>query len=209
MQDDQVNIGASDNVEIAFTGVTSLLGPDPAVRWRVHSSDQLDIAVTGGLALPTYGLRLMQGTVLPSDQHIPWVLIPSAGLVASNSSGPLKWSVGALTRVGLALSETPEEAQVFTQTDLPWLDPMLSPITDGYSAAVLASIVWDPSPSYSLGLYTRAQYGGGLDFNARTLAWRHLNQRHSLGAGVVMSNEQFGFGRDTRFAPRFGWKCSF
>jgi hypothetical protein len=206
---DQVRIGISDRIELGFTGLTSLTGPDPALRYILKSNDKHALSITAGMSIPTYGLRLMQGTVLTSDQVIPWVLIPGLGFNSSHHTDTFDWSVGALTRFGVPLSAVEDGERAFTQTDMAWLDPMTAPMTDGYSVALLASIEHRPTTTTRLVVNTRAQWGAGLDLNARIIGWLSVGKLSEIGVGGVVARETFGYGPDWRAAPRVDWRWHF
>jgi len=201
--------GLTDSLSVDLTGVSSLIAPDPAVRYRWFEKERWTIDATAGFSVPTYGLRLLQGTVLPGDQEIPWAVVPGLGSVVGWHGDAWTASLGMLGRVGVTFGSEEGDLRSFAAADLAWLDPMVAPITEGWSVAWLPSLEWHGSEKWQFQFQTRMQFSAGPDFNLRLLGWRHLGEHHSLSAGAVVANEAMTFGRAIRWAPRVDWRYRF
>ena len=201
-------VGLDERTQLDFTGLSSLPSPDLAVERQLWTNESMAASVSGGLSVPTYGLRLMQGLPLTTDEFIPWVAIVSAGGSVGWRNDKLALSAGLVARYGQRFQQTPAGMNDFTYTELPWLDPMLTPIIDRYSVAGLVGASWTPGDRWQVDLDGRVVVPAGPDLNLRLMAWRGLGERSALGFGAVGAREVGEGGPMLRAAPRLDWQIS-
>ncbi len=199
----------NSRTQLDFTGLSSLPSPDLAVERQVWSTESMAASVSGGLSAPTYGLRLLQGLPLTTDEFIPWTAIVSAGGSVGWRSERLALSAGVVARYGQRFQQTPSGLQDFSYTELAWLDPMLTPIIDRYSVAGLVGVSVTPTERWQIDLDGRVVVPAGPDLNLRLMAWRSLSERQALGFGGVGAREVGEGGALLRAAPRLDWQIAF
>jgi len=85
---DPLRIGVAPGVELDAQVLAWLaLSPNVGLRTELRRAGRWTVTGEYGLALPTMGLRLTQGYLLPSWEkgggHVGWILVPRAGLAIS------------------------------------------------------------------------------------------------------------------------------
>ncbi|MCP4810279.1 MAG: hypothetical protein GY913_23860 [Proteobacteria bacterium] len=204
-----VEVGVTPNTMIDVSGLTSLVSPDIGVKRQVVSGEGVAVAVTGSFSVPTYGLRLMQGTPLTQDEFVPWTLIPGLGVTAGVERGPVRMSAGLLGRAGLQLQRDDQGLNELTDTEFGWLDEMIAPITHGWAAAGIVAVDVRPTDRWKLGVEGRVQVPAGPDLNLRVLGTRYLGERHGLTVGWVGASSMTEGGRRLHQAPRVDYELHF
>jgi hypothetical protein len=73
----------SEHVELRAHPLLFLVAPNAVVRVTHGELDALRITGEYGVSVPTVPMRLARGYLFPTRAKIPWMVIPSAGVIAS------------------------------------------------------------------------------------------------------------------------------
>jgi hypothetical protein len=95
----------AEGVELRGHPLLFFVAPNAVARVSHGEVAGLRIAGEYGLSVPTLGMRMVRGYLFPTGADIPWLLIPSVGLVASRGD-PLGsvWSVSGDAAYRISLS---------------------------------------------------------------------------------------------------------
>ena len=191
-------LGISDRTEFEHTGLLTFVAPSFRVKhtlWTSYlskNSVQYGVAMTTRFGVPTGGLRLLQGSLLPSEAQIPFIGVVGVGLV-SGLKAP-HYAVGW----GLEMRTAFKGGEFYLlPPGLPFVDPMLAPITEGPVLTARLMLDWivtrksDGMDVVVISLDTRLQVGGGgPDLNSRLFALFRLGNKTAIGAGGIIAYER-------------------
>jgi len=187
-----LSIGVSDRVDVSTSGLASLVAPRVDVKWALTESEHGGVAVTGGLGVPTLGLRLLRGTVLSSDptQTIGFGVVAKAGVIATVRDGGHATSLGVEVRGG-------GHGGTMDAVDLGFVGQSLAPLLEG------PVLRWRWVTDYALSRHATLvtdvalQVGaGGPDALGRTFLM--VGSDHvAVGGGWAIADESMRWGRDS------------
>jgi hypothetical protein len=73
----------SEHIELRAHPILFLVAPNVVARVTHAVLNGLRITGEYGVSIPTVPMRLARGYLFPSDADIPWMVVPSAGVIAS------------------------------------------------------------------------------------------------------------------------------
>lgn len=123
----------SDQLELRTHPLLFLLAPNASARVAHGEAGGVRFAGEYGISIPTVPLRLARGYLFPTSAEIPWMIVPTAGLIASGGD-PLSrvWTASAEVAYRLNLGSTS-----LTPTHAPGpLEMVLAPAAGGYRVRV-------------------------------------------------------------------------
>ena len=176
---DGLRMGLGAGREVITGGLSSLVSPELMVSQNLLEGESFALAVHGGLGVPTFGLRLVQGMWFPGDVEIPWAVVGAAGVSAAVTGKTLVYSGSVHARVGL-----PQDTGMLPM-DHPWLDSNVVPLTEGWGLTTRVRIAWLPKVGgWEVSGDGRIQWVGGPDLGGRLLVHRGVTDHWALGLGV-------------------------
>jgi len=191
-----VTIGIDDKTEISANGLAFFLAPTPEFKREVweHSSGFM-LSAGGELGFPTPALRMLQtGFLQPigADQTVPWTLVPGASFYIGWRNEQVAISSRLHFRAGIPLTDRGDKPLEFQ--DVPWLDPWISPLVNGWSLSHGIRIDWTPNPGWVITGQGRIEYSGGPDLAGRVFVLRAIGNHVAVGLGFAMAWEKFRYG---------------
>jgi hypothetical protein len=195
-------VGIGRDTDLSTSGLASLVAPRLEARRLLFERGPLALGLSAGLGLPTPGLRLLRGTLLPPDTAVPWVAVLGLGPTAGWRSDAWTISAGTTARASMPLGDAGRGGLGDLEAiGLFWFDPMIAPITEGHALRGRLVIEWQPSPSWSLLLEGAAQVPAGPDLHARIFWLRAVGSHAALGLGAAGASERFEVGRRSTVKP--------
>ena len=191
-----LTIAASDKVDLSTSGLASLVAPRLDAKVNLIRDFGGAVAVTGGVGVPTVGLRLLRGTVLPSDPTLtvgPGVVV-KGGIVGTLRNGDSATSLGVELRTG-------GHTGTLGAVDLPFVGQSLAPFLEGpvlrwrwvTDIALRRNLVFTNDLAIQVG-------AGGPDALWRTFLLGGTNHV-AAGVGWAIADEELGWGRDSLGFP--------
>ncbi len=191
-----LTIAASDKVDLSTSGLATLVAPRLDVKVNLIRDFGGALAVTGGAGVPTVGLRLLRGTVLPSDPTLtvgPGVVV-KAGLVGTIRNGDNASSFTFEVRSG-------GHTGTLDAVDLPFVGQSLAPFLEGpvlrwrwvTDIALHRHLVLTNDLAVQVG-------AGGQDALWRTFLLGGGNHV-AAGVGWAIADEELRWGRDSLGFP--------
>ena len=177
--------GIAEDTALITGGLSSTVSPELLVLRQIYEEGSLALALSGGLGVPTFGMRLAQGMWFPEDVEIPWVVVVAGGLVAGWHGEHLSLAAGVHERMVLP----GQDAQILTM-DHPWLDPVVAPLVHGWALSARVRAAWTQG-AWEWSVDQRVSGPGGPDIDRRVIVHRDLGDRWSLGGGVATAWETY------------------
>ena len=199
----QAAIGLTDSLELSTPGLSTLVSPQVSLKGRLVGNDEQALSLYGGVGVPTLGLKLLQGTALSEAETVGFGVVGHVGVIGSVRRGDVTVSGGLTGRI-----DVKSAAWTLQPPDMPWLNPTLSPLTEGpaHMTARLA-VDWFPGGGlhkHAVGLTvdTKVHIGGlGPDLDGRLLGQVGLGHHLSLAAGTAVGAERIPLGIMTMMTP--------
>jgi len=191
-----LTIAVSDNVDVSTSGLATLVAPRADVKVNLIRDVGIAVAVTGGIGMPTYGLRLLQGTAFPSDPTLtigPGVVV-KAGVIGTIRNGDSAMSAGVELRTG-------GHTGTLDAVDLYFASQSLAPFFEGpvlrwrwvTDLALARHLVLTNDVALQVG-------AGGQDVLWRTFLLGG-GTRAAAGIGWAIADEELRWGRDSLGFP--------
>jgi hypothetical protein len=191
-----LSIGVSDRVDLSTSGLATLVAPRVDAKVNLMSEPGGSVALTGGIGVPTVGLRLLRGTVLPSDPTLTVGLgvVAKLGLIGTVHNKGNAMSLGVEVRSG-------GHGGTLQAVDLPFVSQSLAPLLEGPVLRWRWVTDFALSKRATLTSDVALQVGaGGPDALWRTFL---LGGSDHLAAGVgwAIADENLSYGRDSLGMP--------
>lgn len=194
-----VTVGIGERFEVGTAGLVALIAPRVEGKGTIWSDGSTAFAATAELGMPTFGLRQLQTGFLQlvnAEQTIPITLVPGLGAIAGWRNDALVVSLGVEARAGIPLGES-----TLTPQDLEWFDPMITPLTEGWSAQAHLRVDWLPTSVWVVTAQARVELAGGPDLGGKIFVLRGLGSHMAVGAGFAGASERLS--ADVRPTPVF------
>ena len=182
--------GLGEKTELESSGRWSLLAPHLGVKRTLLTTDGgFAFSATFEVGVPTFGLRLLQTSFLQpinAEQEIPWAVVPGLDLMGGWRNDHLVLSVGVRARFGIPFGENE-----LTPQDLAWLDPMIAPLSYGWSLQPHLRVDWLPTPAWVLTAAGKVEIAGGPDFEGKLFVLRGIGDYLAAGVGVAGAMDKY------------------
>ncbi len=191
-----LTFAVSDEVDLSTSGLATLVAPRLDVKVNLMRDFGSAVAVTGGVGVPTVGLRLLRGTALPSDPTLtvgPGVVV-KGGLIGTIRNNDNAMSLGVEVRTG-------GHTGTLDALDLPFAGQSLAPFFEGpvlrwrwvTDLALARHVVLTNDVALQVG-------AGGQDALWRTFLLGG-SPRFAAGVGWAIADEELRWGRDSLGFP--------
>lgn len=198
-----VRYGVAERVELSTSGLATFVAPRLDVKVTALQSDTFGLGLVAGVGVPTFGFRLLEGTVLSSDpdQRVPWAAIAKGAVALSARTDDFTVTLWAQGRIAVPGSDQ------LRPSDAPWVDVALQPLTEGPQLTTKVVVDWFPTDaaglqSWGTTVEGRVHFGGlGPDVDARVFGRYRASRNLALGAGAAWSWARTEAGRPMFLVP--------
>lgn len=195
----EATFGLTENTDLSSSSpLFGIVSPNLSLKHTALDRDTWALAVSAEVGVPTFGLTLLQGTLIPSEAVIPWALTESLGLTASWRDAA---TVVSLTAEARAATPFGGDAQMLP-LDLPFWDPMMAPMVEGPQARLRLWADRALGERLLVSAVASAQIGvGGPDYDGRVALTAGLTPHFQLRAGLAGARERFEYGAHAHGGP--------
>ncbi|MBN2800384.1 MAG: hypothetical protein JXX28_14690 [Deltaproteobacteria bacterium] len=191
-------VGLTEQLDLSSSSpLFGLAAPHLELKRTVWERERAAVAVSGSLGVPTLGLGLLQGTLIPSEAEIPWTLTEGLAL-----TGSIKVAEAVLSATVEGRSALPSGTAEMRPLDLPFWDPMMAPLVEGPTASLRLWADYSPTDRLMLTAVGTVQVGGlGPDLDGRLVLSAGLTPHLQARVGVAGAAEGFVYGRGAHAGP--------